>query len=204
MSETKIYNLADTAKAVEANENIELELKNSILANFKALENYMTLEANNQILRTNLPIGTLVYFCVPIDGEIDDDLFDPVFEQKIFAPSTVFFYGIQYGVGKNVFTEFIDAVKYFTDKLGAEKCAYYNLPYYDSQADKIITNGFVNIESFKAVDKGIENLNIEYTEAPPDSLMDQYNQWLKTSNEIPDIQTVSESEPEFESEGETE
>ena len=117
-----------------------------------ALKEYQKLDKENCLLKTNIPLGTIVYICL-----ITEDKEDFTIEQKAFVPGTVYFDVLNANFGNLVFDNIFDAIKLVNDRIGIEKCAENNFPTIDTETNMINDNGSALLTEFAHFDSRVNS-----------------------------------------------
>lgn len=112
---------------------------------------YRLLDDNNQIIKTNLPIGSIVYVCL-----MTEDFKEFSLEQKAFIPSSMYFDAINTGYGKVVFSDIRDAIRCINQKVGLDKCISENFPTIDENST-IYDNGSQILKEFSVYDRRLDD-----------------------------------------------
>lgn len=159
----------------------DAHLRNNLLLSLNELRDYIKLDENNQLIKTSLPVGSIVYMCTTEDqlfpNEPDDGISKPeeipVILQKPFVPGTVFFDIINMNYNKFIFGDILSAVRFINDRVGLDICRKYNFPTIENDIDNnetIHDNGsslFIDCAIFdKRINEFIEN--VIHTDLPED------------------------------------
>ncbi len=151
----------------------DANLRNSLLLGLNELKDYIELEENNQLIKTSLPVGSIVYMCTTEDQLFPNELHDdstkseeiPVILQKPFVLGTVFFDIINMNYNKFIFGDILSAVRFINDRMGFDICRKYNFPTIENDGgdnEVIYDNGsslFIECAIFdKRINEFIQNV----------------------------------------------
>lgn len=169
--------------------------ESNILNCLAALKEYQQLDKENRLIKTNLPLGTIVYVCL-----IEKDMSVFNIDQKAFVTGTVYFDAINRGYGKVVFDNVIDAITCVNNVVGLEKCIDYYFPTIDNDG-VIHDNGSRLLDMFKSYDRRLDDnffKNVIHTEVPEDVIINKLISSsginLNTNEKLSNAASVNNSE----------
>lgn len=164
-----IYNLQETIDRVKS-EVKDDTLRDSILSSLDILNNYMTLDGEHRILKTSVPLGSILYLCAitpvnPEDMSEETNKSKVNFDilQKAFVPSTVYFDILNVEYGRSAFDNVVDAIIMLNKEFGIDECIARNFPTVNDDGS-INDNGSTMLTEFTYFDKRISKLNIIHSE----------------------------------------
>ena len=164
--------LIDTIKKFNKYSIDESNILNCLIA----LKEYQQLDKENRLLKTNLPIGSIVYVCM-----VAQDMSTFNIEQKAFVPGTIYFDMINQGFGKVVFNNVIDAIKCVNDLVGIDKCIEYYFPTFNMDGS-INDNGSRLLQMFSSYDRRLDDdffKTVIHTDVPEEDII---NKLMSTSD----------------------
>ena len=158
-------NLTELINKVNNLDALDNDIRDDVIASLKTLQDYLMLQSENRLIKTNAPVGTIVYLCSvetvqrglnatdENPGGEEENL--PVIIQKPFIPSTMYFDMLNNGYGQFVFGDLHTAIKFINDKMGLDVCRKYNFPTIEQNSDGdevIYDNGTDMIELYSKFD----------------------------------------------------
>ncbi len=208
---TQTVNLTELIDKVNNLYILDNDTRNDVIASLKTLQDYLMLQSEKRLIKTNAPIGTIVYLCSVEtvnrglnatdenpNGE-DEDL--PAVIQKPFVPSTIYFDMLNNGYGQFVFGDLYTAIKFINDKMGIDVCRKYNFPTIEDDGagnEVIYDNGTDMIEFYSRFDSRVPEVfkNVVHCEiSAEDFLGINYTPMENPETDL-GIETLSECECE--------
>lgn len=165
---TQTVNLKELINKVNNLDVLDNDIRDDIIASLKTLQDYLMLQSENRLIKTNAPVGTIVYLCsvesvnrglnATDENPAGDNEDLPIVIQKPFIPSTVYFDMLNNGYGQFVFGDLYTAIKFINDKMGLDVCRKYNFPTIEDDGagnEVIYDNGTDMIELYSKFDSRV-------------------------------------------------
>lgn len=93
-----------------SNNNTDIDDSLDILMCLNTLKEYQKLDRENKLIKTNIPVGTIVYVCLIAKDQKNDEIFSFEIVQKAFVPGSVYFDMLNNGYERVVFSNVVDAI----------------------------------------------------------------------------------------------
>lgn len=198
---TQTVNLKELIDKVNNLDVVDNDIRNDIIASLETLHDYLSLQSENRLIKTNFPVGSIVYMCSVEtvtrginatdenpEGE-EENL--PIVIQKPFIPGTMYFEMLNNAAGQFVFDNLLDAIKFVNDRMGIGHCKLYNFPtieYDDAGNEVIYDNGTDLINLYATFDKRIEETfkNVVHVEVNGEDFLGINYTPVENSNECTD------------------